>query len=280
MSVPIDTAPKISAADMDFIVQFVFRECGIVLDHSKMYLVESRLSEVSRKTTLSGASGVIQQLRASPSPDLHRQVVDAMTTNETSFFRDEAPFEALKTDIIPQVIAKNGSTRKIRIWSAACSTGQESYSICMLLREHFPTLGTWNIEIIGTDISTQVLDKARAGKFSQLEVNRGLPLKMLVKYFSQSGRDWIIKKELLPKTDFRHFNLLKDLTTLGNFDIVFCRNVMIYFDLNIKKRMLTQIQSMIRPAGCLFLGGAETVYGIVDGYKRVTNGKAVYYQLM
>ncbi|MEI6234373.1 MAG: protein-glutamate O-methyltransferase CheR [Planctomycetota bacterium] len=274
----VEKTPSVSTDDMNFVCKFIQSESGVMLDASKLYLVEARLGEIARRENLLGASEVINRLRLNPTMEYRRDVINAMTTNETSFFRDQSPFESLKTDILPNLITARSNVRKLRIWSAACSTGQEAYSIAILIREYFPKLSSWNIEIVGTDISTFVLNRAKQATFTQLEVNRGLPAMLLVKYFTQSGSDWVLKDDVKKLATFRHFNLLTDLTVLGAFDLIFCRNVLIYFDIEAKRQILTQMRTMLGRESSLFLGGAETVFNVVKGYARIQTGKAVYYR--
>jgi chemotaxis protein methyltransferase CheR len=250
-----------------------------MLDSTKEYLIESRLSDIAKKEGCASVSALIQKVRGGVTPVLERQIVNAITTNETSFFRDTLQFDALKQVVLPQFIATKPIMPRVRIWSAASSTGQEAYSIAILIRESFPQLASWKIEIVGTDISTNVLERAKSGVFNQLEVNRGLPIHYLMKYFTQSGRDWMIKPEIRQMVDFRHFNLMSDLTVLGIFDIVFCRNVLIYFDIPMKQKILQHIKKMMHGNSSLFLGAAETVFNVVDGFSRLPIAKTVCYQL-
>jgi chemotaxis protein methyltransferase CheR len=199
-----------------------------------------------------------------------------MTTNETSFFRDKTPFEALRTSVIPGLITRRAAQKSIRIWSAACSTGQEPYSLVMMLRDQFPVLKDWRIEIVATDLSPTVLQRARDGMFSAFEVQRGLPIQMLVKHFDQVDQNWRVKPELKKIVDFRPLNLLGDINALGRFDIILCRNVLIYFDQPTKSAILARMAKMLPVDGSLILGGAESVFGICDTLSDVPGLRGVY----
>jgi chemotaxis protein methyltransferase CheR len=231
---------------------------------------------VAAKFKIQGLEGIASKLRGGLDLELKRAVVEAMTTNETSFFRDNTPFQRLKEDVLPYFIKARAATKSLRIWSAACSSGQEPYSTAMLLKEMGPALAGWKIEIVATDLSNDILAQARSGAYSQFEVQRGLPIQLLVKYFSQVGDKWHIKQELKDMISFRPINLLGDVGSLGQFDIVFCRNVLIYFDIPTKGKVLQAIRHVTRQDGILFLGGAETVIGITDAFKTVTDLRGVY----
>jgi len=271
------TTTNVSTSDFDYIAQLVRDRSAIVLEPGKEYLVHSRLLPVARQAGLDDISALVGKLRRGDLA-LTTQVVEAMTTNETSFFRDVHPFDTLRNDIIPELLEKRAVTRTLRIWSAAASTGQEAYTIAMTLREHFPQLTTWNVSILGTDLSTEVLEKAREGRYAQLEVNRGLPAPMLVKYFDRAGPAWRVKPELQRMVEFRPFNLVKPWAPMPRMDVVFLRNVLIYFDNDRKADVLAQVAKVLRPGGYLFLGGTETTYGIDDAYERVHVGRAMCYR--
>lgn len=274
---PNDTV--ITADEMEFTRKFIASECGLILDANKTYLVESRLLEVARKLGLKSPSDVIGQLRNGTNPVLKTAVIDALTTHETFFFRDQSVFDALQAEVLPNVIAANAATKKLRIWSAACSTGQEAYSISLILREHFAALQGWNIQILGTDISDSVVDRARTGSYSQFEINRGVPVRMLVKYFKQAGTQWTLDAATRGLARFQTCNLLGDIRMLGQFDIIFCRNVLIYFDIAAKRTILDQMKTMMPAHGALFLGSAETVFHITEGFTCQRSGKASYYKV-
>jgi chemotaxis protein methyltransferase CheR len=209
---------------------------------------------------------------------LHRKVLDAMTNNETWFFRDLYPFEALKGAILPELLRKREMERSLSVWSAACSSGQEIYSVAMLIREHFPSVLNWRLSLLGTDISEAILSRARAGIYSQLEVNRGLPAILLAKYFQQVGRDWQLSSRIRDMAGFRSINLSLPWPAPGMFDVVFLRNVLIYFPLEVRREILARVRHVLRPAGCLFLGSAETTLNLDDTYERVPFQKSFYYR--
>lgn len=266
----------LSKMEFDFIRQFILERSGIALDANRMYLVESRLGPLARRRKLNGISEVVARLRTQRSGDLALAVVEAMTTNETSFFRDVHPFESLRTTLFPEIIKRRGA---IDLWCAACSTGQEPYSITMIANESFPQLiSQKKLSILATDLSTEVLDKARSGRYSQLEVNRGLPAKLLVKYFKRMGRDWHISDRLKGTIDFRQTNLLT-VRVAKQMDIIFLRNVMIYFKEDNKRRVLANIRKSLRPGGYLFLGGAETILGLDAAFETVRIGRTLCYRL-
>ncbi len=263
-------------ADYKFFEELLKRESGLVVTPEKTYLLESRLLPVASKFGVQGLAGIAAQLRTTRDMTLQRAVVEAMTTNETSFFRDNTPFQRLKNDLLPYYM-KHRPGKTLRIWSAACSSGQEPYSIAMILKEMGPQLAGWKFEIIATDLSNDILDQAKQATYSQFEVQRGLPIQMLVKYFSQlDDNRWQIKQDIRDMVTFRTANLLQDFSSLGQFDIVFCRNVLIYFDVPTKARALSAIKNQMRPDSTLLLGGAETVIGITDVFKPVSDLKGVY----
>jgi chemotaxis protein methyltransferase CheR len=210
---------------------------------------------------------LVEALRHKLVPVLLDDVVEAMTTNESFFFRDVKPFDTFRDKVLPDLLARRTATKTLRIWCAAASTGQEPYSIAMMLKENAAALAGWKFQITATDISRKALDRARAGVYSQFEVQRGLPVQMLVKYFDKTGDTWQVKPEIRAMVDYRSYNLLHDLRPLGQFDVVFCRNVLIYFDLATKERVLDGISRLMAVDGALFLGGAETVFGISSQFK-------------
>ncbi len=251
---------------------------AIVLDDTKGYLVESRLGPLLYSEGVRDIDELAFRLRDDRFGPLRRKVLDAMTNNESWFFRDLYPFEALKTVILPQIISRADSTKSLSIWSAACSSGQEIYSVAMLIRENFPSLLNWNMTLLGSDISEAILARAEAGTYSQLEVNRGLPAILLAKYFQQAGRDWQLKHVVRDMARFRYVNLSSSLPHLGPFDVVFLRNVMIYFALDVRRQILARIRQVLRPGGILFLGAAETTLNLDDTYERVPFQKTFYYR--
>lgn len=262
------TTTTLSAEAFEFIRTMVREHSGIVLDPGKEYLVETRLQTVVRRQKMAGIDRLVEHLRAAPFSDVHRLVVEAMTTNETSFFRDEAFFEALRQGVFPWLIERRRSTRELSLWCAASSSGQEPYSVLMLLREHFPELVGWRIRFLCTDLSQEMVARTKCGVYSQHEVNRGLPARLLVKYFERSGLEWQAKKELRDMLEVREFNLVLPWPQLPQVDIVFVRNVLIYFDLDTKKHILARIKQLIRPDGVVFLGAAETTFNIDVEFRR------------
>lgn len=262
--------------DYKFFEDMLKRESGLIVTPEKTYLLESRLMPVAAKFGLQGLSGIASRLRLAKDVELQRAVVEAMTTNETSFFRDNTPYQRLKADLLPYFL-KSRPSKTLRIWSAACSSGQEPYSISMILREMGAQLAGWRFEIVATDLSNDILAQAKAGIYSQFEVQRGLPIQMLVKYFTQlEDQRWQVKQDIRDMVSFRQANLLQDFSLLGQFDIVFCRNVLIYFDVPTKAKVLDGIKRQMKPDSVLMLGGAETVIGISDSFKSVPDVKGVY----
>ena len=265
-----------SSKDFSVIASFLKDRSGLIIGEDKTYLLETRLSAILREHNIAGLSGLADILRQ-PGPHAAKdKVVDAMTTNETSFFRDNHPFETLRQSLIPGLIARRASSRSLRIWSAACSTGQEPYSLAMMLKDNFPILGGWKVEIVATDLSPTVLDRARSGLYSTFEVQRGLPIQMLVRHFEQEEPNWRIKPEIRQTISFRPLNLLADFSSLGQFDIVLCRNVLIYFDQPTKTQILNGITRRIVPDGALLLGGAESVFGLCSTLAALPGLKGVY----
>ena len=269
---------SLNSNDMDFIRELILDRAGIVIGPGKEYLVTSRLEPLACSEGLDSLEDLVSCLRKQSSGALIHKVVEAMTTNETSFFRDVHPFEALKKDIIPELIQKNANTQQLDIWCAASSSGQEPYCIAMLLKDNFPQISTWKINILATDISEEILSRARHGLYSSLEVNRGLPAPLLVKYFTRNGSDFEIKKELRNMVDFREMNLTKGWPHLPDMDIIFIRNVLIYFNIETKREILGKIRNTLKPDGYLFLGGAETTINIDENYERLQIDKTVCYK--
>ncbi|MFD1379050.1 CheR family methyltransferase [Fodinicurvata halophila] len=247
--------------DFDFLSRFLKDSSGLVLGAEKSYLLESRLTPLVRKWKLKDLDDLVGETRKTGNKELRRDVVEAMTTNESFFFRDSRPFDQFRDIVLPHLLKARASSRRIRILCAACSSGQEPYSLAMLLEESRLDLKDWQIDIIGTDISTEMLDKARKGLYSQFEVQRGLPVKLLVKYFEQVGDRWQIASRLRERIQYRYSNLLEDTSELGRFDVIFLRNVLIYFDQQTKTDVLGRISRQLAPDGFLYLGGAETVLG-------------------
>lgn len=269
----------IKSADFEYLSNLVRERSAIVLEPGKEYLVEARLTPLARREGHNSLEAFIAHLRANRYNGTHRKVVEAMTTNETTFFRDIHPFEMLKKIIMPALIEKRQAARSLTIWSAACSSGQEPYSIAMLLRENFPALTSWDVRILATDISQEMLERTRAGRYNQLEINRGLPATLLVKYFDRQGIEWQIKPALRSMLEVRELNLAEPWTQLPPIDVIFIRNVMIYFDVETKKTILRKLRQVLRPGGYLFLGGAETTLNLDSTFTRVNHDKAICYQV-
>jgi chemotaxis protein methyltransferase CheR len=265
-----------TSAEFAIIAAFLKDRSGLIIGQDKTYLLETRLAAILRDHKIAGLPALSEHLRQPGASAVKDKVVDAMTTNETSFFRDNHPFDTLRQSIIPGLIERRAATRSLRIWSAACSTGQEPYSLAMMMKDHFPILAGWRVEIVATDLSPTVLDRAREGIYSTFEVQRGLPIQMLIRHFNQIEPNWQIKQELRRTVNFRPLNLLEDFAVLGQFDIVLCRNVLIYFDQPTKTRILNGITRRIAPDGALMLGGAESVFGLCDGLAGVPGLKGVY----
>jgi chemotaxis protein methyltransferase CheR len=261
-----------------WICKHLLETTGLVLGPDKLYLVESRLSPVARKYNAPDLDALADAIRAGRNSDLMRDVTDAMMTNESFFFRDGKPFDQFRTVVLPRLLQARAASKTIRIWSAACSTGQEPYTLAMILKEEAAKLAGWRVEIVGTDLSREALDRARSGAYSQFEVQRGLPITLLVKYFKQDGDRWIIAPELKSNIVFKELNLLSDFTSLGSFDVVFCRNVLIYFDQPTKARILERISRMMPADGVLYLGGAETVLGVTEKFAPMPNQRGIYIQ--
>ena len=261
--------------ELEFLGRFLKERSGLVLVGDKSYLIESRLMPVARKHNLPGLSAVMAQLRAG-NVQIESEVVEAMTTNETFFFRDKIPFDLFTETMLPAMKQARAAQRRLRIWCSACSTGQEPYSLAMILEEQAANFPGWDFEILATDISGEVLTKAKAGKFSQFEVQRGLPIQLLVKYFEQVGDLWEISPKLRAKIQFRPINLLRDFSLLGTFDIIFCRNVLIYFDEATKIDVLKRLAGSVASDGFLVLGAAETVVGLCDRFKSVPEKRGLY----
>lgn len=270
----------INPATFEYVRTLVQQRSAIVLEPGKEYLVESRLSQVARTQGFKSVDELADHLAKHPFSTVHRRAVEAMTTNETSFFRDLHPFEAIKTTILPALITARAATQRLNIWSAACSSGQEPFTIAMLIREHFPQLAHWKISMFATDLSTAVLAKARAGRFSQLEVNRGLPAPLLLKYFVKEGMEWVVREDIRSMIDFQELNLAEKWPQLTPMDVVLMRNVLIYFDTQTKKDILRRVRQVIRPDGYFMLGSAETTMALDDSYKRADVGRAVVYRLL
>jgi chemotaxis protein methyltransferase CheR len=267
----------LSQAEFTYVSTMVRREASIVLAPGKEYLVEARLIPVARAVGAANVNEFLTELQRRPNPANQRRIIDALTTNETSWFRDREPFNALTDVVLPDLIKARASTRKIRIWSAASSSGQEAYSLAILMQETLPP--GWSYEIMGTDISTEMVKRAEAAEYSQVEVNRGLPASQLVQYFERAGAHWRITAPLRRNVSFRLMNLTAPLPAMQPFDVIFLRNVLIYFDVATKRTVLQNVARLLRPDGLLFLGAAETTIGIDDNYERVAAGRTSAYRV-
>jgi chemotaxis protein methyltransferase CheR len=267
----------LSAADFAFVSAMVRREAAIVLAPGKEYLVEARLIPVARQVGAASVAAFLANLQRRPNPADQRRIIDALTTNETSWFRDREPFTAMSDVVLPELVRTRGSNRRVRIWSAASSSGQEAYSLAILMQENLPA--GWTYEIMGSDISTEMVKRAEAAEYSQVEVNRGLPAAQLVQYFERAGAHWRITPALRRNVSFRLMNLTAPLPAMPPFDVIFLRNVLIYFDVATKKSVLHNVARLLRPDGWLFLGAAETTIGIDENYERVAAGRTSAYRV-
>ncbi|MCA6124204.1 protein-glutamate O-methyltransferase CheR [Bradyrhizobium sp. WSM 1704] len=261
--------------DFEYLRKLFKDHSGLDLSADKQYLIESRLLPLARKCGLAGIPDLVAKIRSGSSQHIV-QAVEAMTTNETFFFRDKVPFDHFRDTIMPELLKARAARRAVRIWCAAGSTGQEPYSLAMYLKEMSAALVGWRVEIIATDLSQEVLEKSKAGIYSQFEVQRGLPIQMLVKYFKQSGEFWQINPELRAMVQHRQLNLLHDFSQLGSFDVVFCRNVLIYFDQDTKINVFNRLARLMDTDGFLVLGAAETVVGLTDTFKPVADRRGLY----
>jgi chemotaxis protein methyltransferase CheR len=270
----------LTADEFTFFADFLRRESAISVGPDKRYLVESRLTPLALTLGYADSSALVNELRR-PLADksLRNRAVEVMTTNETSFFRDMRPFEVLRTTLVPEALRRNEATRQLRIWSAGASTGQELYSVAMLLDQQFPQLAGWTVTLYGTDLSEQVLAKARAARYSALEVNRGLPAALLVTYFSRDGNEYVLDHRIRARCQFEVMNLTSPWRVMPRFDIVFCRNVLIYFDVDAKRTVLERIRAHLSEDGVVLLGAAETTLGVVDDYVAVPMGGTVVYRV-
>ena len=272
----MSTTTTLATEDYQFLKQYIHRESGILLDDDKHYLLAARLVPIAEQSQMDSLTALANALRTADNISLRKKVVEAMTTHETLFFRDTAPFEALKSTILPQIMKVRETSRTIRVWSAAASSGQEPYSLAMTLLDM--GLENWNLQILGTDLSEPILERARKGRYMQIEMNRGLPAAQLVKYFERDGLDWRIKEHVRRLVRFDQFDLRKSMFGKGPFDLIFCRNVLIYFDVPTKKQILGGLRGSLFPGGYLALGGSESTLNLDEAYKRVPVGKTTFYQ--
>ena len=267
---------SVSLADYEFVCKLVQDHSSIALGAGKEYLVDARLAPLAQREGLDSVGDLVQAVRVG-GPRLRDVIVEAMATNETSFFRDVHPFDALRDTIIPGILAANGGLR-LSMWSAAASTGQEAYSLALLVREHFPDIP--HVTILATDLAGDVLARAKTGRYTQLEVNRGLPAAMLVKHFDRDGREWQLKPSIRNMVTFNQLNLARPFRNIGPMDVIFLRNVLIYFESPMKAAVLTEMSRVLRPGGSLFLGACETTFGIDDRYERVPVGRTSCYRFI
>jgi chemotaxis protein methyltransferase CheR len=266
----------VTPQDFDYLRKLLRERSGLVLASEKQYLAESRLVPVARRHGMNSLGELIDRLRNKSPAALIAEVVEAMTTNETFFFRDKIPFDHFRDTMMPALIAARARDKRIRIWCTAASSGQEPYSLAMLLKAMNTLLVGYRVDIVATDLSSEVLDKAKVGIYSQFEVQRGLPVQLLVKFFEQRGESWQVAPELRSMVQFRTLNLLNDFSALGSFDVVFCRNVLIYFDQDCKVAVLNRIARQIPDDGYLVLGAAETVIGLTDAFKPLADKRGLY----
>ncbi len=262
--------------DFDYLRKVLRERSGLVLAAEKQYLAESRLLPVARKHQLASLADLVERLKTTSPGQLATEVIEAMTTNETLFFRDKIPFEHFRDIIMPALIASHGKRRRIRIWCSAAASGQEPYSLAIMLHEMNQQLAGFKIEILATDLSNEMLEKGQSGIYSQFEVQRGLPIQQLLKYFSKVGESWQLAPELRAMVSWRQLNLLHDFRHLGSFDLIFCRNVLIYFDQPTKSAVLDRLARVIEPDGFLVLGAAETVVGLTDQFKPAPDRRGLY----
>ncbi|BAY78230.1 CheR methyltransferase, SAM binding domain protein [Nostoc linckia NIES-25] len=269
----------VSTANFEYLRQLVREHSGIVLFADKTYLAELHLQPIVESSGFTSIAELITHLRNHPFNNLHVQTIEALVTTETSFFRDKHPFEALKQYVLPELIKQRAIERSLNIWCAACSNGQEPYSIAILIQEHFPVLNNWSLKLIASDFSTKVLTRARQGHYNQLEINRGLPKNIRDRYFQRLENNWQINQQIRQMVDFHQFNLVQTWPRLPQFDVIFLRNVLIYFDVVTKKDLLKKVKQQLRPDGYLFLGSGETTINLDASFKVVKFDNHICYQL-
>lgn len=264
--------------EFQFFTALLEKHAGIALEPGKEYLVEARLTAVARNNQFASVSALLQQLRQTPVGGLHWQAIEALTTNETSFFRDEHPFNALRDVILPELLARRASARSLNIWCAAASTGQEPYSLAMLLHDRFPQLLGWNLSFLATDLSESVLARAREGRFNAAEIGRGLPAQFRQRYFTPDGDGLRVRDEIRRMVAFRAMNLIGPWPNMPELDLVLLRNVLIYFNVETKRTILQKTQRHLRPDGCLLLGAAESTLHLEESYEVVHLERTAYYR--
>lgn len=271
---------NISSLDFGYLRQLVRQHSAVVLTADKEYLAELHLGKLAQSEGFDSIAALVAYLRTQTFSDLHFRAIELLVTTETSFFRDVYPFDALKNFVLPELIERRNNERSLNIWCAACSSGQEPYTIAMLVREQFPILLNWNLRLIASDFSSQILTRARQGRYTQLEINRGLSPSLRDKYFQQQDNKWQIASNIRQMVEFRQINLIDSLSSLPAMDIIFLRNVLIYFDTETKKTILAKVRSLLKPDGYLFLGGGETTLHLDDAFERVQIEKSVCYRLL
>lgn len=264
----------LQSTDYDYIRKLIRDRSGIVFEEGKEYLMDARLASLARRENLESICDLVAKIRLQPLNGLHEKVVDAMTINETLFFRDIHPFEALRNHLFPELLKQRAAVKNVNIWCAACSSGQEPYSTAIAATEFFRSHPGWTVRIVASDISAEMINRAMEGRYTQLEINRGLPAPILVKYFEKAGVEWRVKEEIRSMVRFLRMNLIETWPYLPNMDIIFLRNVLIYFDVETKKAILTRVRRLMAPDGHLFLGGAETTLYLDQAFEQVYYGKA------
>jgi chemotaxis protein methyltransferase CheR len=274
------TPARVTPTSFAYLQGVVLRRTGTILEHGKEYLVEARLFALAQSEGFASVEALLEGLQTEEeSGDLHRRVTEAMLNYETSFFRDHYPFEALRQTLLPNVISRRESTRQLDIWCAGIASGQEVYSLAMMLREHFPALAGWKVKLLASDVSESMLERARSGEYSQVEVNRGLPARLLVKYFQRAGNRWRLNADLRRMVELQRFNLAASWPGVAQADLVFLRNVLLYFHPEVRRTILAQVARVLREDGYLFLGGGETTLITDRTYEPVRVGKALCYRL-
>lgn len=267
--------------DFDLFADIVKKRSGLTLTQDKAYLLESRLMPIARKSNLKDLEELAKQVRDKREEKILEAITEAMTTNETFFFRDQKPFDQFRNVVLPYLLKSRGQKKSFRIWSAASSSGQEAYSLAMILAEEAAKFAGWRIDIVGTDLSVEMVERAKSGMYNQFEVQRGLPVTMLVKYFQQNGDKWQVNDKIRSMVQFKNMNLLQDWSAVGGqFDVIFCRNVLIYFDASTKAKLFERFAGALASDGALFLGGAETVMGTTDRFKGMEGLHGIYLQTL
>jgi chemotaxis protein methyltransferase CheR len=266
----------VTPLDYEYLRKLLKERSGLVLAPEKQYLIESRLMPVARRVGCASITELVRRLREPDAEPLKVEIAETMTINESFFFRDKIPFDRFRDTVLPAMLAARAKSRRLRVWCAAAATGQEPYSLAMILKSMQEKFSGWRIEIVATDISTEVLEKAQIGVYSQFEVQRGLPVQMLMQHFEQVGEHWRVSEAIRKMVQFRHLNLLADFASLGTFDVVFCRNVLIYFDQSTKVDVLNRIYRRLAPDGFLLMGAAETVVGLTDIFVPLADKRGLY----